>query len=140
MKRLLLAMLTALALPTVVNANWFGGKLLYLICDTSAFKIYSDWKEVNKNDYGLFTLNEKERTASLSKFNKKGIEIHSSLDVELFSEGLIKLSRKYKYNGEDNIVNYTINRINGDFNFSYGPNLIFRGKCRKSDRKSRNLF
>ena len=129
MKRLLIALLTALALPTVVNANWFGGKSLYLICDTSAFKIYSDWKEVNKNDYGLFTLNEKERTASLSKFNKKGIEIHSSLDVELFSEGLIKLSRKYKYNGEDNIVNYTINRINGDFNSSYDPNLIFRGKC-----------
>ena len=91
-------------------------------------------------------MNEKDRTASLSKFNKKDIEIYSNLDLVFSSEGLIKLTRKYKYNGRDEIVNYTINRINGDFNSIYGDidkddtYIIYRGKCRKSDRKNKNLF
>ena len=46
MKRLLLPLLAAIALPTAVNANWFGGKLLYLICDISKHIAYLDGKVI----------------------------------------------------------------------------------------------
>ena len=70
--------------------------------------------------------------------------ISSGLNVELFNEASIKLSRKYKQRGEDNfskIIFYKINRINGDFSVKYDdidPNdtyMLYRGSCRKSDRK-----
>ena len=70
MKRLLLPLLAALALPTAVNANWFGDKIFYLICNTSVYKaifngsdIFGGWQKSpntsHNGDYGLFKLNEK---------------------------------------------------------------------------------
>ena len=60
------------------------------------------------------------------------------------NDGSIKLSRKYKESGEDNfknVVNYKINRINGDFSVKYDdidPSdtyTLLKGKCSKSDKK-----
>ena len=151
MTTLLLPLLAALALPTAVNANWFRDKTLYLICNTSAYRAFSNgsdflggWQESNKKDYGLFKLNEKNKTASLSSFMKEDDMISSGLNVELFNEASIKLSRKYKQRGEDNfskIIFYKINRINGNFSVKYDdidPNdtyMLYRGSCRKSDRR-----
>ena len=152
MKRLLLTLLAAIALPTAVYANWFGDKTLYLICKISESKsiinggdYFGGWREINnKNDYGLFKLNEENKTASLSSFMKEDNIISSGLDVELFNEASIKLSRKYKERGEDNfssIIYYEINRINGYFRVKYDdidPSDtygLYRGSCRKSDRK-----
>ena len=150
MKRLLLPLLAALALPTAVNASWFVDKTFYLICNTSAYKVIvngSDflggWQEAN-GDYGLFKLNEKNKTASLTSFTNEDNYIYSGLDVELFNDGSIKLSRKYKGRGENNfkkVVNYKINRINGDFSVKYDdidPSdtyKLLKGKCSKSDKK-----
>ena len=55
MKTLLLPLLAALALPTAVNANWFGNKTFSIVCGISESKIITsvlgmkfDWK---KNDF-----------------------------------------------------------------------------------------
>ena len=68
MKRLLLPLLAAFALPTAVNANWFGNKTFSIVCGTSEYKVFvdgqsflGDWREKDYRHYGQFTLNEKDK-------------------------------------------------------------------------------
>ena len=147
MKTLLLPLLAALALPTAVNANWFGNKTFSIVCGISESKIITsvlgmkfDWKK-NEYSYGLFTFNEKDKTASISDYAKQDNLKYGAVDVLSFNESLIKLSRKGKYDsGKEMIATYTINRINGNFNRKYqfvGSRNIYlaRGNCSKSNNK-----
>ena len=148
MKRLLLPLLAALALPTAVNANWFEKKTFSIVCGVSEYKVLvngssflGDWRELDYRHYGLFTLNEKDKTASIRIYKKEDNLKHGVVDVLSFNEGSIKLSRKDKYDdGTEAIATYTINRINGDFNRKYefldgGTTFLDRGNCTKSDKK-----
>ena len=147
MKRLLLPLLAALALPTPVNANWFGNKTFSIVCGISESKITTsllgmkfDWKK-DEYSYGLFTFNEKDKTASISDYAKQDNLKYGAVDVLSFNESSIKLSRKGKYDsGKEMIATYTINRINGNFNGKYqfvGSRNIYlrRGNCSKSNNK-----
>ena len=148
MIRLLLPLLAALALPTAVNANWFEKKTFSIVCGISKYKILvngssflGDWRELDYSHYGLFTLNEKDKTASISDYAKQDNLKYGAVDVLSFNESSIKLSRKGKYDsGKEMIATYTINRINGNFNRKYqfvGSRNIYlgRGNCSKSNNK-----
>ncbi len=149
MKRLLLALLAALALPTAVNANWFKNKTFSIVCGTSEYKVFvdgqsflGDWREKDYRHYGQFTLNEKDKKASIKSYNKEDNKKFSKVvDVLSFNEGSIKLSRKGKLDdGTEVIATYTINRINGDFTRNYEfinstTGILERGNCSKSDKK-----
>tara|TARA_B100000401_G_C52523230_1_gene585407 strand:+ start:122 stop:577 length:456 start_codon:yes stop_codon:yes gene_type:complete len=149
MKRLLLPLVAAIALPTAVNANWFKNKTFSVVCGISEYKVLvdgqsllGDWREKDYEHYGLFTLNEQDKKASIKIYKKEdNLKYSEVVDVLSFNEGSIKLSRKGKYDGgKEVIATYTINRINGDFNRKYEhinghSTILARGKCSKSDSK-----
>ena len=126
MKRLLLPLLAALALPIYLVANWLGDETFYLLCDVPEYKVVKDgldwfggWQKVNSGDFGLFTLNEKDKTASLLMFTTEdGLKYHG-VDVVFLNKDSIKLSQKVsdEVEKDHSFFIYTINRINGEFHF-----------------------
>ncbi len=160
MKRLLLPLLAVLALPIYLVANWLGDETFYIVCGSSEYKVvkngsvwFGGWQKSNAGDFGLFTLNEKDKTASLLRFKpEEGLEYHG-VDVVFFNKDSIKLSQRYDMQEPlvlDGVEKYhlfyiyTINRINGEFNFwiedtdsnnsltnpSTDTYILNRGSCR----------
>ena len=147
MKRLLLPLLAALALPTFVEANWFGNKSFSIRCGISEMKhfvneasIFGGWRK-SESQFGLFTLNEKDKTASLSPNKKIEGTKYFDIDVVSFNESSIKLTQKTETDGKYFLRTYTINRINGEFIFRHDSlpkndiYSLYRGSCSKSDKK-----
>ena len=112
MKRLLLTLLAAIALPTAVNANWFKNKTFSVVCGISEYKVLvdgqsflGDWREKDYRHYGLFTLNEKDKKASIKIYKKEdNLKYSEVVDVLSFNEGSIKLSRKGKYDDGKEVI------------------------------------
>ena len=147
MKRLLIPLIAALALPIAVNANWFGNKTFSISCDIKERKhvidgavLFGGWQKSNSGHFGLFKLNEKDKTASLSLVKKEDVK-YFDIDVVSFNESSIKLTQKTESDGKYYLRTYTINRINGEFTFRHDSlpkdNIysLYRGSCKKSDKK-----
>ena len=131
MRKLLIPLLAALAIPTVVivQANWFGDKTFFLECAFNEHKTfskeegkYTDWisipdsyySDFEDSDYYVrFTLNEKDKTAYKYNSASKDTKI---LDVLIFNRDVIKVNETV--NNKDYYYissTQTINRINGQF-------------------------
>ena len=160
MKRLLLPLLAALALPTAVEANWFGDKTFYLECRFNEYKTfseeerkYSDWipipdsyySDFEDSDYYVrFTLNEKDKTAY--KYNSVSKD-SETLDVLIFNRDVIKVNELSSNDYYSISTTQTINRINGqflqvvkaEFMGKVAPTESLRGTCKKVKLED-NLF
>ena len=124
MKILILSLLSTFALPTAVEANWFGDKTFYLSCNKTHHKLspdgksnWSDWvplpeKITNQNHFDKFTLNEEDKSAYLYLSTS---EDHEKLDVLIFNRDTIKLTSIYEGKSWDIKVTTTINRNNGEY-------------------------
>ena len=139
MKRLLLPLLAALALPTAVNAETF-----YLKCTTlkgrgnpdKPFKTFGDPTVDNHQ----FTLNEDNQSA-VYYLAENGTSI--KIDNVNFNQESIdmKYSKGKNYLGED-IETISINRLTGGFvkETDLGFQVMrFEGQCKKSEPK-KTLF
>ena len=130
MRKVLIPLLAALAIPTVVivQANWFGDKTFYLECEFNEYKTfskeegeYTDWMPIpdsyysdfeDSDYYVRFTLNEKDKTAYKYNSASKDTEI---LDVLIFNRDAIKVNETIKRDYYYISSTQTINRINGQF-------------------------
>ena len=126
MKRFLISLLAALALPTTVEANWIRDKTFYLSCNKKYYKedVGSNWIPFPENltikdgilikeeHFDKLTLNEKENTAYLYRTTSQE---HKKLDVLIFNRDTIKLTETYKEKAFYVKTTQTINRNDGEY-------------------------
>ena len=157
MRRFLLPLLAALALPTAVEANWFGDKTFYLTCNKTHHKLspdgksnWSNWvplpeKTTNRKHFDKFTLNEEDKSAYLYLSTS---EDHEKLDVLIFNRDTIKLTKTTERKSFYMKVTRTINRNNGEYIQKLKSKSIYedyptysymKGSCIKV-KSQKNLF
>ena len=156
MKRFLLPLLAALALPTAVEANWFGDKTFYLICKKTHHKLSPDGKSnwsnwvplpeyvLNKKHFDKFTLNEEDKSAYLYLSTS---EDHEKLDVLIFNRDIIKTIKRTERKSSNLKVTRTINRNNGEYIQKLESKIYqdsptyshMKGSCKKVNSQN-NMF
>ena len=134
MKRLLLPLLAALALPTAVNA-----KLVYLEC---YFPEQKSTLLYGREPFNVELTLQEEQGKVTTLFKKTGsIRTYPGTNGEIihkssFFSQKILFSQEYK---KDTIVKWELNRTNGKIFMEWSPREIYFGDCKKV-QKTKTMF